>query len=231
MTREPPPSLSTLGQIGLFQGLSTSELSSIRTCLREKSFDKGELLFYEGKPCERIFIVLAGRVKIYRTAASGREQILEMLESGDTCACNPGATVWCCSSTAEAVTACKVWFLSREDYVKLVKENAKLSYTLNRIFAERLSHFSSLIEEVSLNDAKKRLVKFLLDMLEEHVKSDKEKDTLFIPFTREEIAQRIGSARETVARYLHELKRSKLIDIKPRQIIVRDKEALRKLLC
>ena len=217
----------TLREIPLFQGLSESELTSVKACLREKSFTKGELLFREGSLCERIFVVQSGRVKLYRTASSGREQILEMLSPGDTCACNPGTTAWSCLSTAEAATDCSVWFLSRDDYIRMVQASPKLTHTLNRVFADRLRCFTTLIEEVSLKDVKKRLVKFLLDMLAE--KKEKS-DVLFVPFTREEIAQRVGAARETVARNLYSLKRAKLIDIKPYQIVIKNKKGLEKLL-
>ena len=219
-----------LQSIPLFQGLSDAELDTIKPRLREKSFGKGEVLFHEGKCCERVFIVRSGRIKLYRTASSGREQILETLEPGDTCACNPGSAVWSCGSTAEALTSAEVWFLSREDYVKMVNANLKVSHTLNQLFAEKLRSFSSLIEEVSLKDVKKRLVKFLLDMLTEKSRSVTKEDILFIPFTREEIAQRLGAARETVARHLYQLKRAKLIDIKPHQILILDKPGLEKLL-
>lgn len=222
-------SSNPLSNIPLFKSLSQRELEEVKTRLREKSFAKGELLFQEGNSCERIFIVHSGRVKLYRTASSGREQTLEILEPGDTCACNPGSIQWCCSTTAEAVTDCKVWFLSRNDYVRMVEKNTSLSHTLNRLFAERLQTFSSLIEEVALKDVKKRLIKFLLDMLEKSPEG-KKSETLFLPFTREEIAQRIGTARESVARHLYQLKRAKLIDIKAKQIIIRNKEALKKLL-
>lgn len=212
-------------------------MEAVKTCLREKKFDKGEILFYEGKSCERIFIVQSGRVKLSRTTSAGREQILEMLDPGDTCACNPGSLNWCCTSTAEAIAPSTVWFLSREDYVRMVQNNSRLALALNRLFAERLKCFSSLIEEVSLKDAKKRLVRFLLDMLAEKLQKMKplsslehKEDVLFVPFTREEIAQRIGTARETVARYLYQLKRAKLINIKPHQIIIRNQEDLEKLL-
>ena len=77
---------------------------------------------------------------------------------------------------------------------------------------------------------KKRLIKFLLDMLEKQTSEGKEGDVLFVSFTREEIAHRIGSARETVARYLYQLKRQKLIDIKPKQIVILKKDELKKLL-
>ena len=212
--------------IPLFKGLSENELASIKTCLREKTFDKGETLFLEGASCERVFFVKSGRVKLYRIGPSGREQILQTLEAGDTCACNPGVMEWSCASTAEAIVPSVAWFLSREHYVRLVQTNSKLAHTLNRLFAERLQCFSSLIEEVSLKDSKKRLVKFLLDMLAENP----DQNVLSIPFTREELAQRIGVTRETAARQLYQLKRKKLIDVKPRQILIRDKEGLKKLL-
>jgi CRP/FNR family transcriptional regulator len=220
----------SLKDIPFFQDFSASEIDSIKNLFVEKSFRKNDFLFHEGNPCERIFIVREGRIKLARLSSSGREQILEMLGPGDTCACNPGQTVWHCASSAQAVTECKLWFLSRDHYVRLVRTNAKVSRAINKLFAERLQCFSSLIEEVSLKDSKKRLVKFLLDMIAEMKSPDKPTATLFIPFTREEIAQRIGIARETVARQLSQLKRSKLIDLKPHQIIILSKESLQKLL-
>ena len=216
-----------LREVPLFRNFSESELTSLQTCLKEKSFAKGETLFSEGQCCERVFIVRSGRVKLYRTASSGREQVLEVFGPGDTCACNAGSLTWHCLTTAEATSPCTVWFLSREDYIRMVRANENLSRALNQLFAERLQSFSSLIEEVSLKDVKKRLVKFLLDMRD---RKKGKSDTLFIPFTREEIAQRIGAARETVARNLHELKRLKLIAIKPYQIILLDEQGLENLL-
>ena len=222
-----PTMPTSLERVPLFQGLSEAEFNSLRAKVKEKSFRKGELLFQEGQCCEQVFIIQSGRVKLFRTASSGREQILETLGSGDTCACNPGSQTWNCLTTAQAATACNVWFLARDEYVRLVQGSEKLSYSLNQVFAERLRTFSALIEEVSLKDVEKRLIKFLLDML---AQKRGKGDTLFIPFTREEIAQRIGAARETVARHLHQLKHAKLIDIKPYQIVIRDKVGLEKLL-
>ena len=216
----------TVNDIPFFQGLSGSELGSIKECLKEKSFDKGESLFIEGNICERVFFVKSGRVKLTRTSSSGSEQILELLGPGDTWTCNPGSSAWHCACTAVALTPCTSWFLSSESYTRLIQTNSKLSQALNHLFAERLQCFSSLIEEVSLKDSKKRLIKFLLEMLAEN----KGKDVLAIPFTREELAQRIGAARETVARQLYRLKSKKLIDIKPHQIIVRDIKGLKKTL-
>jgi CRP/FNR family transcriptional regulator len=215
-----------LRDVPFFQGLTDRELTTVQSCLREKSFKKGQSLFVEGAGCERVFFVRSGRVKLYRLGANGREQILETLGPGDTCACNPGVKEWRCASSGEAVVPSTVWFLARDQYVNLVNTNSHLALTLNRLFAERLQCFSALIEDVSLKDSKKRLVKFILDM----PAATGDKTALSLPFTREEIAQRIGTARETVARQLHDLKRKKLIDIEPHRIVIRDRESLKKLL-
>ncbi|HTL71602.1 MAG TPA: Crp/Fnr family transcriptional regulator [Candidatus Eisenbacteria bacterium] len=218
----------SLKDIPFFEGLSEKEVSLVKECLREKSFEKGQTLFLEGASCERVFFVKTGRVKLYRIGPSGREQTLETLGPGDTCACNPGETQWHCSSTAQAMVPSTVWFLSREHYVRLVRDDVALARRLNRLFAKRLQCFSMLIEGVSLLDSKKRVAKFLLDL--PGTAEGPGKDVLDLPFTREELAQRIGLARETVARQLYELKRLKLIDIRGRQIVVRDRPGLKKIL-
>lgn len=225
--------LAKLKAIPLFKNLTEGELLNIRGCLREKAYKKGEVLFMEGRSCERIFIVQSGRIKIYRTTSSGREQILEMLNSGDTCACNPGTREWCCTATAEALADTTAWYLSREDYVRMVETNSKLAHALNHLFAERLQNMNKLIEQVSLMDSKKRLIKFLLDLQADGVAkrvTGKSSNVIAIPFTREEIAQRLGVARETVARQLYNLKDLGLIDVKPKQVIILKKEGLENLL-
>jgi len=219
-----------LKDVSIFRGLTTSERGLVEVALRIKSFPKGDFLFTEGGPCERIFIVKSGRVKIFRTSSSGREQILEILEPGHTCACNPGSATWSCVTNAQALTDCEVWIFSRDNYIRLVNSNSSMTHALNKLFADRLCHFTSLIADVSLNEVKKRLIKFLLDMSDESQEGAKKQDILLINFTREEIAQRLGTARETVVRHLYQLKRAKLIDIKPQQIIIRDKENLKKQL-
>src|SRR3989338_7231906 len=97
-----------LKEVGFFSDLPREDLAVVRACLHERSFDKGESLLWEGKPCERVFIVQEGMVKIFRMNPSGREQILEVLRPGETCACNPGEKSWSCLVNAEAMSRCKV---------------------------------------------------------------------------------------------------------------------------
>lgn len=219
-----------LKEISLFRDFSTEERNAIGKYLKEEAFKKGDILFFEGMPCERIFIVQSGRIKIFRLSSAGREQILEVLGPGDTCACNPGQAHWSCSSSAQAFTDCTVWVLSRSNYVQMVKSNSRMAHTLNSIFAERLCKFSSLIEAVSIDDPQKRLIKFILEMANHQECRCSREGCLCLTLTQEEIAARLGVTRVTVARHLHRLEELKLISHQNRQITILDKEGLNKAL-
>lgn len=219
-----------LEEIPFFHELSEADLSSVKERLTEKTFAKGEALFTEGNACEAILFVKSGWIKMYRTSASGTEQIVETLGPGETCTCNPGAHNWNCALTAQALTPGTVWFLAKEDYVRLIQSNPKLSHLLNRVFAERLQRASSLIAELSSEDSKKRLAHLLLELLAKSGRKDSAKGVISIPLTREELAEMIGTSRETVVRQLYELRRQKLIDIQSRRIVILDRQGLKKLL-
>lgn len=219
-----------LKDVPLFEGLNASELVSVQKCLHEKHFSKGDFLFFEGNSCQRIFIVKKGRIKLFQTAEAQREQILLSLGVGETCACHPANAAWFCNSSAQAMTDCEVWFFSAHDFGLLLQQSSKLSQKLNEIFAQKMQCFSRLVEELSLKDVKKRLIKFLLDMLDERQALPGAKDVIHVPYTREEIAQRLGTTRETIARYLSDLKKNKLIEIKPYQVEILNKAELKKLL-
>lgn len=219
--------IKALHKVSLFRDLSPKDIREVLPFIQEKTCPKGEVVFSVGESCRRIIIVYQGRVKIFKSSPSGKEQILEVLESGDTCACHPGSSEWSCSSSAQTLTKSVLWILDRTHYVKLVQSNSKLAAMLTEIFARRLCHFASLIESVSLDQPRDRLVKFLLDYHDNHQGLD---DPMSIPLTHEEIAQRIGLARETVTRQLQALKKAGMIEIHPQRIAIPDPAALKCLI-
>jgi len=112
----------------------------------------------------------------------------------------------------------------------MIKSNSRMAHTLNRIFAERLCRFSSLIETVSMDDPRKRLIKFILEMASHQECQCSEENSVCLTMTQDEIAQRLGVTRVTVARHLQQLKNLKLISSQNRSITVLDKEGLKKAL-
>ncbi len=206
--------------------LSDAEINDLEVCFVEKLFSKGDILFTEGSACERIFVLKSGRIKLSRTSESGREQILEVFEPGKTCACHAGAKVWKCPGSAQALSDGSVLFLNRSDFNRLIKASPELMGKLGQMFAERLCQFCSLIEEVALQDSRSRLIKFILNVSSQYYESNDQAKNVSVPMTHDEIAQRLGMARETVTRQLNSLKRSKLIQIKDHQIVIVDQKAL-----
>ncbi|MBI5150296.1 MAG: Crp/Fnr family transcriptional regulator [Candidatus Omnitrophica bacterium] len=229
MSRE-TKSLFKLRDVPFFSILSVEDLNRISMHLVEKTYTRGQFLHFSGDECQNITIVRSGRIKVFRSAPSGREQIIEILEPGDTCACNPGSPTWQCSSSAQALADCRVWVLSRTHYVRLVQNNLNISRALNQIFAKKMCQFCSFMENVALNNSKKKLIKFLIDMHEQMRGQGQETDTFVLPFTREEVAHRIGTTRETVTRHLSEFKRQKMIDVRSKHICINKVEELRGLL-
>ena len=214
----------------LFRDLSKAEFAEITNIVVEKSFKKNAFLFQEGACCKNIFVVREGLVKLMGMSVSGREFVLETLGPGDTCACHINEAPTFCSGSAEAVTDCRVWFMPREDYLQLAQTHAGVMRALNRHFSEKLRRARQALKNMSLLNAKSRLASYLLDRLP-LASSKKQKITdLLVPSTREEIAQELGMARETVTRQLYLLKRAKLIDVQPHHIIILDQEGLQKLL-
>lgn len=218
-----------LNDIPLLRNLPKKQLDKLKELVREKSFKKGDILSYEGNMCGRILLVRSGRIKISRTALNGREQILEVLGPGNTCACNTGESIWQCSSSAQAMTNCSVWILPRKYFAQFVDSNSQLSRALNQHFAERLRKLSSLIHDVALDAPQSRLAKFLVNMHNSNESAKHEDGTVYLKFTHEEISQRLGLVRETITRHLQQLKRRKLIDIKARRIVILDEPGLKKL--
>ncbi len=211
--------------LSLFQGIPAKELSKIKKQVKLEVYAKGELIFTETDPCEKIFIVQTGRMKIFRHSAQGKEQILEVLEPGESCACNPGATKWSCSASGQAMSPLKVWAVPRSVYTQLLESNHLLAKKLNQILAKRLCRFCSLIESVSLDDPAQRIAKFLLDASDGHLDEQGVREVNVI-LTHEEIAQRLGLARETVSRHLSRLAQKKIIRTKSRRIQILAAERL-----
>lgn len=219
-----------LRDVPFFKNLPLNDLNDISRYLIEKTYQKGQLLHVSGDECRNITIVRSGKIKVFRSATSGREQIIETLEPGDTCACNPGSSTWQCSASAQALTDCCVWVLGRTHYVRLVQNNLNVSRALNQVFANKMCQFCSFMEDIALNNSKKQLIKFLIDMHEQQCHLEHETNTFILPFTREEIAHRIGTTRETVTRHLNEFKRQKMIDIQSKNICISKLDELRMLL-
>lgn len=212
-----------LRDVSLFEEFTSIEFEYIQTSVVEKSFKKDDVIFFSGDPCRGILILRSGRIKLSSLSATGKEQILETFQCGQSCACHTESFARC-PANVQAATDCVVWFLPIENYERLIKAHPSMLKKLNTILASRLCHLSDLIKRISLDAPQERLARFILDSVEK-----KQKFQHYPDFTHDEIAQRVGLTRETVTRHLNNFKRSKIISIKSQEISVLNHEKLQKL--
>jgi radical SAM protein with 4Fe4S-binding SPASM domain len=212
--------------IQLFEGLTDAEREAVSRQLTEKRFKPGETIFSPGDACLKVFFVRSGRVRIKRASACGREQTFDTLKAGDSCACHPDGENMKCASFAEAMTDCTVWFMARDKFTEWVRKAPAVSQSLNRHLAAKLRNLSELVEDLSLSDARSRLVR---RMLQTAVPDGSRQGAPTVCVSQEDLARDIGVTRETVARQLTALRRSKLIATRPRRIVLLDRESLKKL--
>ena len=157
----------------------------------------GSMIQLEGDPAVVMYIVVAGRVKIARVGANGREQVLNIISSGGHFNTVPIFDGGACPANAEALTNVELLALPRDPLLALVEQQPALALALLSEFTGRLRHLVNLVDELSLHTVQGRLAGLLLDQA-----AAAERGEAGAPLTQAEMAARLGTVREMVGRTL-----------------------------
>jgi CRP/FNR family transcriptional regulator len=190
-------------------------------------FPKGAVLFVEGQSPRGVFMICSGRVKLTTCSMDGKALITRIAEGGEVLGLSAAVSGAPYMVTAETLVPSQVNFIRREDFLRFLKENAKACLRV----AEHLSNnYHSAFEQVrSLglsHSASEKLAKLMLEWCTKGGNETEKGVSVKLTLTHEEIAQIIGSSRETVTRLLGDFKTRQLIDIKGSTLIIRDKAVL-----
>ncbi len=214
--------LEFLRSLPYFEGLGSDELASIRGRMFERSVDRGEIIQLEGRSAEALFIVADGAVKVFKTSAEGKEQILSIVHVGesfnDVAAFDDGPT----PASAQAMTAVTVYGISRHELRGLLTDYPMVALNTTKVLAERTRQLVSLVEDLSFRHVIGRVAKILLEYASD---GGSPKPRL----TQQEIAAVAGSVREVVARSLKTLEEDGAIRLERHRIRITDKAALENL--
>jgi CRP/FNR family transcriptional regulator len=184
-----------------FKALDDAELKQLARTLLECTFDKDETIFLEGAPCQGLYIVREGSVKIYKLSPEGREQILTYVMTGGSfneVAVFDGGPNPANVSAAEAAT---VWIVPRAVIMSLIERRPQIALAVIQNLGARLRHLVGLVEDLSLRQVSSRLAKLLLETAtgQERV------------MTQQEMAARLGTVREMIGRSLRQLEDRKSV--------------------
>lgn len=181
----------------------------------------GTLIQLEGEPAESMYVVTAGRVKISRIAPRGREQVLHVAGPGHHFNTVPIFDGGPCPANAEALTEVELLALPRAEMRRVVEEHPDLAMALLKEFTGRMRHLVNLVDELALHTVQGRLARLLLTQAEAAERGD-----VVPPLTQAEMAARLGTVREMVARTLKGFETQGLISLERGMITLLDRAGL-----
>ena len=202
-----------------FKTLPDDELRKLVRTLIERTYDKDEVVFLEGEPCQGLYVVREGMVKVYKLSPEGREQILTFSGAGrsfNEVAVFDGGPNPANVAASEPTT---VWIVPRTAIINLIEQNPQVALAIIQNLGTRLRHLVGLVEDLSLRQVTGRLAKLLLETAsqQEHV------------LTQQEMAARLGTVREMIGRSLRQLEARGFISIEHGRIVIVDREGLAKV--
>jgi len=214
----------------LFCNLPAAALRTFETIKYATAYPKGAVLFVEGQKPRGIFVLCKGRVKLSICASDGKTLILKIAEAGEVLGLSATVSGTPYELTAETVDPCQVNFVKREDFQSLMREHSDACLHV----AEQLSdNYNAACRELCAvalpHCATEKLAKLLLDWSAQNGEAAKAEPRLKLPLTHDDMAQMIGTSRETVTRLFADLKKRQIIQTKGSILIIRNKVGLKAL--
>lgn len=206
----------------MFSSLSQEELSDLATISVPKHFDEGQAFFYEGDPCEGLYVVASGSVRIIKTSPSGRQLLIGVESAPSTVAEVPIFDAGPCPATVIAAEPSLALFVLRRDFRALCLRHPDVAWKMTAVVSARLRHLVSLIERISFGSIRQRLAQTLLAEAHRHPE-----DTFPLPGTHEEMAVQLGTVREVISRNLSRFQAEGFIRLERRAITVLNPAGLR----
>lgn len=219
-----------LEKTALLSGLTPGELHLLAARTVRKRFSAGELLFSEGEPCHGLHIIASGKVRIFKTSLSGREQVLAINNPGESVAELPVFDGGPFPASAVAIEDAEIAFISRRDFQAYCMEHPEVALKVLATVGARLRRLVGIIEELSFTTIRQRLITALLRLAESEGKQTERGIEFQLPASHQELANQLGTVRELISRNLMRLQAEGLLDVDARQIVVTDIKGLRALL-
>ena len=216
----------TIAKVPIFCGLSESELAFLTQRTVPRSFSAGEVIFDEGAACSGMYVVESGNVRIYKSSAGGREQVLSIDGPGSSIAELPVFDGGSYPASAAAVNQATLIFVSKQDFQALCLAHPQVALKVLRVVGSRLRRLVGIIEELSFTTVRHRLASFLLRLAQREGRKTADGLEVTLPVSNQELASQIGTVRELVSRNLSRLQAEGLVRIEGRDVTIRDTKAL-----
>ncbi len=220
MARAEPPTAhaDVLRRVPYFASLPTAELRRLAGRCTVRRLGPGHVLFEEGQPCRGLYIVGEGRVEVRQISLRGREQVFHTEGPGATLGEAPLFDKGGYIATAVAVGPTRVLFLARAEVLGLCRRRPEVALAMLETMARRLRRFAGLVSELSFHPVTERLARHL-EAAAARVAAGAAVD---LALTHTQLAARLGTVRELVARAFAQLEESGVITRDRARVVIRD---------
>lgn len=213
---------SVIAASQLFQGLPEEELAEIEKIVVEKRYGRGETIFFEGDAGNGFYIVLDGKIKIFKMSLQGKEQILHIFGTGEPFGEVPVFHGQPFPATAEALVKSRALFVPRDEFVRVVTHSPSIALNMLAMLSMRLRRFASQIESLSLKEVPARLASYLLYLSKEQGNDD----CVELEIAKGQLASLLGTIPETLSRILSKMSEEGLIEVQGKKIRLLDRKRL-----
>jgi CRP/FNR family transcriptional regulator len=214
-----------LSETPLFNGLPENQLSEIARIAVDKHFRNSEIIFLEGDEGSGFYVVVEGRIKIYKVSTEGKEQILHIFGPGEPFGEVPVFTGQRFPANAEAIAASRLLFFPRTSFVDLISDNPSLALNMLAVLSSRLRRFTVQIENLSLKEVPSRLAAYLIYLADEQDR----RDSVTLNISKEHLASLLGTIPETLSRIFAKMSAQNLIQVSGRDIKILDLTGIEEL--
>jgi len=208
----------------LFSGLSDENLDSLMDIARIREHQRGELLFSDGEEAEGFFIVLDGKVKVYKLSPEGKERILHIIQPGGTFAEAAIFGDGLYPAYAEPLQTSKLLFLPKEGFLELLMKNGKMAVNMIAGLSKFLRQFANQIEDLTFKDVPSRLARYLINLSQGGTRT-----TVVLPISKSQLASNLGTVSETLSRTLRKLSDDDMISVSGKTFEILDFDRLEDL--
>jgi len=216
----------TLAKVPIFSGLTESELNFLAQRAVPRNYSAGQSVFGEGEPCSGLYVVESGHVRIFKSSANGREQVLSIDGPGSSIAELPVFDGGNYPASVTAIDDATLLFVSKQDFQALCLDHPQVALKVLRVVGSRLRKLVGIIEELSFTTVRHRLASFLVRLAHKDGKHSSAGVEITLPASNQELASHIGTVRELVSRNLSRLQTEGILQIDGRTVTISNLKAL-----
>ena len=211
----------------IFKHLTSEEVEMLNFEKDFRHYKRGDVLYREGNRISGFYCIHKGIIKVFKTGFDGKEQIIRFAKPGEIIAYRSVLSNEPACTSAKVIEDCQVCFIPTEILITLIKSNPSFSLELLRLACHELGEANSFITDIAQKTVRERLAEILLLLMNDF--GIDEQNNLNISLTREELANIVGTATESVIRLMSEFKSDKLVELNGRKIRILNKKGLLKI--